>query len=255
MNGIQDPSHVFAIQAKLFAKLLKVISAVEKIEKSGYNKHQNYHYSTESDLIAAVRDLMVKNQVLLFTDSEVHEVTKLNKYDKDGKVVGENLITTVKTRHTFCDVETGYTFCIQGTGSGMDNGDKGLYKSLTGALKYFISKNFLVPTEDDPEHDGQAKIEAPKTFSRPTQPVVLTASNTPVGATTPAPLTVAVTTDTSSPTGTKTTVLDTSGKPNDTSHVKEKFNPPPAAPKTQAVNTNGKFSFGKKTVKNEPSFP
>jgi len=168
MMSQQNPLEVLKVQGLLFAKILKVLSEVKKIEKSGYNKHQNYHYSTEQDLIGAVKQLLIDNKLIILTDSETKEVIKLYKYDK-GQISGENLVTVVNTRHTFCDTETGYTYPIQSTGTGFDNTDKGSFKAITGALKYFVSKNFLVPTEDDPESDGVTKpvvAAAPKGFTK-----------------------------------------------------------------------------------------
>jgi hypothetical protein len=170
MNGqVLGPTEaLMQLQAKLFAKILKVASGVEKIEKSGYNKHQNYHYSTENDLINSVRNLLIENKLIVLTDSETKEVIKLSKADKSGNGTSESLVTVVNTRHTFCDTETGATYSIQSTGAGHDNTDKGVYKAITGSVKYFISKNFLVPTEDDPESDGVTKTAttAPKGFNR-----------------------------------------------------------------------------------------
>jgi len=172
MMNQQNPLEFLKVQGQLFTKVLKVLSEVKKIEKSGFNKHQNYHYSTEQDLIGAVKQLLIDNKLIILTDSETKEVIKLHKYDK-GQIIGENLVTVVNTRHTFCDTETGYTYPIQSTGSGFDNTDKGSYKAITGALKYFVSKNFLVPTEDDPENDETSKpIAAPKSFSRTKTPTV-----------------------------------------------------------------------------------
>lgn len=153
-------------QSKLFKKVLNVVKGVEKIEKSGYNSHQKYHYSTEQDLVNAVRKLLLDNQLLVLTDSETKEVVKMSKSDAQGKAK-ETLVTVVNTRHTFCDVETGFTYPIQSTGAGWDDTDKGVYKGLTGAMKYFISKNFLVATDDDPENDGETPKAPPtKGFSR-----------------------------------------------------------------------------------------
>ena len=171
MNGqVLGPTEaLMLLQAKLFAKILKVASGVEKIEKSGYNKHQNYHYSTEQDLINSIRNLLIENKLIVLTDSETKEVIKLSKADKSGSGTSESLVTVVNTRHTFCDTETGATYGIQSTGAGHDVTDKGVYKAITGSVKYFISKNFLVPTEDDPESDGvikQPSISAPKGFNR-----------------------------------------------------------------------------------------
>ena len=36
----------------------------------------------------------------------------------------------------------------------LEVGDKGVYKAITGAVKYIFMKNFLIPTGDDPEKDN-----------------------------------------------------------------------------------------------------
>ena len=41
----------------------------------------------------------------------------------------------------------------------MDSGDKAIYKAMTGALKYALRMNFLIPDELDPENDNH---EEPK---------------------------------------------------------------------------------------------
>lgn len=157
-------------EVKLFTKILNVVGKVEKIEKSGRNDHQKYDYATEEDLINAVRQLLLDNKLLITTDSETKDVQKVYKYNTTGGIASETLITTVNTLHTFIDTETGHTFVVKSTGSGADTLDKGVFKAITGSLKYFLNKNFMVPTEDDPENDGvTAKKEttpASKGFNR-----------------------------------------------------------------------------------------
>lgn len=158
MSGMLGQGDVLKMQAQLFKKLMNVVEKMENVKKSGYNSHQKYHYSTEQDLIDSVRQLLIDNKILILTDSETKEVVKIGKpqLDKNGANIGtkESLVTVVNTRHTFCDIETGYTYNIQSTGTGWDETDKGSFKAITGAMKYFISKNFLVPGEDDAENDG-----------------------------------------------------------------------------------------------------
>lgn len=263
----QDVSKLFELQKKLFEKVLNVVKGVEVIEKSGYNKHQHYAYATEADLVNAVRKLLIDNKLLVFTDSETKDSQKLTKADKTGGTK-ESLVTTVNTRHTFCDVETGYTYSIQSTGQGWDELDKGSYKAITGSFKYFISKNFLVATEDDPENDGETKkVEAPKGFSRTkvTSPV----ANPTLGDANSVlpPVTVIGTNPNDNGSGgsssglvvvqgpdekgnyTTTTPATPPSIPNDTSKVPEKFN--------QNQTPKNKLSFGRRTTttKTEPSFP
>jgi hypothetical protein len=171
---------VLQMQAQLFRKLMNVVTKMENIKKSGYNAHQKYHYSTEQDLIDSVRQLLIDNKILILSDSETKEVIKITKPDAKGNPK-ESLVTVVNTRHTFCDIDTGYTYNIQSTGTGWDETDKGSFKAITGAMKYFLSKNFLVPGEDDAENDGVTpKVSAaptsiaPKSFNRPTVQVAAT---------------------------------------------------------------------------------
>jgi len=222
-QGLGPQAELMKIQATLFKKILKVTAAVEKIEKSGFNKNQNYHYSTEQDLINAVRDLLIKENLIILTDSETKEVVKLTKADGKGGS-SEQLVTVVQTRHTFCDTETGATYPIVSTGAGWDSTDKGVYKGITGAMKYFVSKNFLVATEDDPENDGVTKpasaavTTSPKSFSRSAPPAKVVAEAPPVKV----------------------------------EEAKVEQTPPPVV----ATVTQPKPSFGRRTVtKQEPNFP
>lgn len=154
-------------EVKLFTKILNVVKKVEKIEKSGHNAHQKYDYATEEDLINAIRQLLLDNKLLITTDSETKDVQKVYKYNTTGGIASETLITTVNTLHTFIDTETGHTFVVKSTGSGADTLDKGVFKAITGSLKYFLNKNFMVPTEDDPENDGvTAKKESAASTSK-----------------------------------------------------------------------------------------
>jgi hypothetical protein len=72
------------------------------------------------------------------------------------------------------DGVTGETLDYPWMGWGVDPGDKGGYKAITGAEKYFLMKTFLIPTGDDPEVttdadqalDDQSEA-APKKARRP----------------------------------------------------------------------------------------
>ena len=63
------------------------------------------------------------------------------------------MLTTVKGNVEFIDGDTGESYIAEGVGQGADSGDKGVYKAITGMMKYILLKTFLVPTGDDPERD------------------------------------------------------------------------------------------------------
>lgn len=162
-------------KAKLYQKILNVVSNMEAVEKSGYNNHQKYSYSTEEDLVNGIRKLLVSNKLIVLTSSETKEILKLNKTDKNASNgLKETLVAVVNTKHKIIDVETGEFEEVTSTATGWDDTDKMTFKAITGALKYFIGKNFLVPSKDDAENDGLPKEQqpvqqvAPKTFNKPT---------------------------------------------------------------------------------------
>lgn len=134
----------------LAAKLARILGEVGKVEKTGHNAFHKYDYVTENDLVYAVRDKLSAAGIFVFTstESQQHEIITSG----DGK---QSLLTTVTTLHTFIDGESGEQFSVKSQGQGSDNGDKGGYKAITGAMKYFLYKCFMIPTGDDPEGDSK----------------------------------------------------------------------------------------------------
>jgi hypothetical protein len=130
------------MERKLAAKLAKIMGEVRNVEKNGHNAFHNYRYAMEQDMLVAVREKLASAQIFVLTGISSVEVKDTAK---DG------FLTTIRTIHTFVDGETGETLETSSAGQGTDKGDKGIYKAITGATKYFISKNFLIPTGDDPE--------------------------------------------------------------------------------------------------------
>jgi hypothetical protein len=93
--------------------------------------------------------------------------------------------TDVKTLHTITDSETGAECPCTSYGQGLDSGDKGVYKAVTGSCKSFLMKNFLIATGDDPEVENSAEqttapmsaqtaavkvIDKKKTKAKPVEP-------------------------------------------------------------------------------------
>jgi hypothetical protein len=123
----------------LYAKLSQVMALVGRIEKRGENTFHHYKYATESDIVEAVRMGLAERLVMIVPSvREVHR---------------EGTLTTVLMTFSLVDGQTGEVASYDWAGTGDDKGDKGLYKAMTGALKYFLLKTFLMPTGDDPEAD------------------------------------------------------------------------------------------------------
>lgn len=138
----------------LVNKLSKIMGGLGMVAKTGYNSHHKYAYVTEADILEHVRQELAKNNIFVF--SSVLSSTK------------EGNLTTVLMSYTLVDGDSGEQMTVQSAGQGSDTQDKGIYKAITGANKYFLLKNFMLPTGDDPENDGVSP-GAPKA-SKTTEP-------------------------------------------------------------------------------------
>lgn len=177
--------------SSLIKKLAKIMAETRWVEKKGRNSFFNYDYARETDILDAVRSKLAENSVFVFTSIESMDLRETGKRTRDGSPVN---MVTVRTKHTFRDAESGESAEVFGTGSGEDAGDKAVYKAITGAMKYFISKNFLISTGDDPEKDSETDSESkregfvsesPTPETRPREeytPEAETTSMTPVGS-------------------------------------------------------------------------
>lgn len=141
----------------LVGKLAQIMAETPWVEKKGRNAFFNYDYAKESDILDAIRERLASHGIFVFTSVESMEFRETAKKTRDGSPM--NLVF-VRTKHTFSDGDSGETMEVHGFGSGEDSGDKAIYKAITGAMKYFISKNFLMSTGDDPEREDEKELRS-----------------------------------------------------------------------------------------------
>lgn len=152
----------------LAAKLAKIGGAVGTVPKNGWNAVQRYKFVQETDLVAAVRPYFAAAGILLHFSVTEHEIIPRQNPDAKG------LLTRIKLHYTVTDGIA----VIEGDmdGYGMDTGDKGVYKAITGAKKYTIMLLLMIDTGDDPERDtktdemaalGEIIVHAGKVERRP----------------------------------------------------------------------------------------
>lgn len=155
------------VKRSLVRKLAEVMAAVDRIPKSGHNSFHNYDYAMEADITSAVRGELAKRQVMM-----IPSVTKTEFIEGKNAKGNVERIYTVHATFTFHDGESGETLPFAMVGQGSDPSDKGLFKSLTGLVKYAIMKAFLIPTGDDPEKEEAAPLPRPPAQQKPTAPTV-----------------------------------------------------------------------------------
>jgi hypothetical protein len=131
----------------LMKKLVEVMSSIESVKKDGFNAHFKYKYVSEAAILDAVKEELVKRNIFLFTSVE--------DSTRDGN------ITIVKTLHTFVDADSGEQYSVKGLGHGQDQSDKGSGKAIVNSFKYFLLKNMMISTNDDPESTEQTPAKKP----------------------------------------------------------------------------------------------
>lgn len=132
--------------SNITSAMLKVMSGVSFVQKAGKNEFHGYKYATEGDALAALRPHLIANELVILSDVIEH-----TSPDEFGN-------TTVKVQYRIIH-SSGEELVCHFVGCGNDRsskgaiGDKGIYKALTGANKYFLLKTFQLETGDDPERD------------------------------------------------------------------------------------------------------
>lgn len=144
-----------SVPRNLVIKLSEILGEVDRVPKRGRNEFHKYDYVMESDLVEAVRQKLAERNIFLL--SSVEELRR------------EDTLTEARIKFTFLDGDSGESLSFYYFGQGDDKGDKGAYKAYTGALKYAIMKNFLVPTGDDPEADTETDRRAAERPARTTR--------------------------------------------------------------------------------------
>jgi len=144
----------------LARKLLNIQKEIKFVAKNGRNEFQSYDYATERDFVTTLKPLLEKHGVLVIPEMAAPPTVEPH---------GKGMLTTILMKFKLVNVDdpTDYFIALVG-GQGQDNGDKGIYKAITGAKKYFIATTFMVPTGDDPEKS----VKAPRASKAKTATVV-----------------------------------------------------------------------------------
>ena len=146
----------------LHAKIAQAMGEIGRVPKRGRNQAQNYSYARADDVAEHTREILARLGIAVYAsveDKGTREITTKN---------GTAKVSCVVVAWTFVDGETGQERTVNVPGEGMDYGDKGIYKAMTGSLKYALMLGFLIPTGDgDPERDEEPAPQPRKVGVRP----------------------------------------------------------------------------------------
>ena len=134
----------------LVTKLANIMGLLGSVQKLGVNTNQKYKFVRETDVVEALKPLLAEAHLFLHQTVTSCVMEPLYKTASGATM----FLTTVHVDFQWFDGESGETLAVATfIGTGADTGDKGAYKAMTGAEKYFLMKTFLISTGDDPEGD------------------------------------------------------------------------------------------------------
>jgi len=142
---------VYRLRSSFGGKVSRLIGKAKYVHKSGFNSFHKYNYATEGDFLALVKPLLDEERLAVVASQESVTRDELEPTTRGRR----QWLTTVKMNFRLIDGDTGYSETMTSFGTGIDSEDKGLYKAITGCVKYFISKLFLIETGDDPERENE----------------------------------------------------------------------------------------------------
>lgn len=137
-------------QPNVYEKIANIQQSIGTVIKGGFNDHFKYKFARERDVVAEVKPLL-KEQGLAIT----HSVLKEEEIEHGTTSSGaKKYLTKLTIEFRITNVKDPADFVLStAMGSGQDGEDKGVPKAYTMALKYFLSKMFLIETGDDAEEE------------------------------------------------------------------------------------------------------
>lgn len=142
----------------LLDKIRSVQQDILYVQKTGFNSFNKYSYAKEEDYLGQIKPILGKHGLVILSTIQEDSIERYTHKNKDGREVNATS-ARVKMLFTISDGKDEYVCSF--IGYAQDDGDKALYKAITGCVKYFLSKEFLIATGDDPEEEEQKTSKTP----------------------------------------------------------------------------------------------
>lgn len=148
----------------LAAKMVLAMKDIDAVLKNGRNDFQKYNYVRAADVANEARKAMIAHGIAFTFD-----VVNAQHWESTKEGKSTNYFCQLTVNCTFTDSESGEQLAGRVIGWGTDTLDKAPFKAMTGALKYALRMNFLIPDENDPEDTAIEEMRHSKTDSAPQQ--------------------------------------------------------------------------------------
>jgi hypothetical protein len=144
-STVSDQPIDLSTSSPLARKVAQVVKEVLRVPKDGVNLHFGYRFVSDAAVLNAVRGPLADRNIAIFPSVIPETIVERPSNDKG------DILTRCVVRFEIVDGDTNDRMVCQFPGAGIDRQDKGIYKAITGAEKYFLQKLLLIPTDDDPE--------------------------------------------------------------------------------------------------------
>jgi hypothetical protein len=150
----------------IYVKLQKIQNRIGELRRTEKNKFQNYFFFNELQVLRLLKSLLEEHKLLiLFSD----DITQPLIHEKDGK---EHHVKYLKRLEIVdCEADNlkeegklSFTFWACGNNTDLA---KAKGSAETYAIKYMLSKFFLIPVKDTTDPDYQNSRIPPKTDTPP----------------------------------------------------------------------------------------
>lgn len=161
-EAIKDSKDVYystESKSNIYQKIYAIQKAIVPLNKKELNKFQNYYYFNEYQVLNQLRPLL-KEEGLVITFTDCENDFTCQKQEKDYLVQyrKQAILTNI------IKPEEQLVFNLWAVGSNQDPA-KAKGSAETYAMKYFLSKFFLMPVQENDDPDHQTELNVKKEFS------------------------------------------------------------------------------------------
>ncbi len=152
MNSEHETEYPYSIEVLLH----RVMADIGAVEKTGYNKSQNFYHRTIDDTMNAAHKALIAHGVVVLPN--VIDKTSERVATKGG---GSAQRVELTVAYTFVG-QTGDSLTATVAAESIDYGDKATSKAMSMALKVALLQSLMIPTDEiDPDSETY-ELDDPK---------------------------------------------------------------------------------------------
>lgn len=162
-----ETENAAAAPPRIYAAMLSILAELESIPKDRTASEaggRSYKYRGIDDALAALNPLFAQHGVFVLP-----MVEGMDRWTTAYKSGTPAFGVSLRVRYRFYASDGSFVDAIV-QADGLDSGDKGVYKALSGAMKYAIFQSFCIPTEEPKDAETQTHDLAPAAKPRAAAP-------------------------------------------------------------------------------------